>query len=337
MEQAHFFSEIADGPPNGAAYWVRSDDNLRLRVGAWQPTAQSKGTAFLFLGRFGYIERYGRVAKQFAEKGIATIVPDWRSQGLSDRLTDDPKVGHVSNFLDYQSDVRATLEVAETLNLPKPWYLVGISMGACIGLRSILDGLPVSAAAFISPMWGIKLTRMQRAAAWPITWAAQALNLGHRYVPGENSEIYVLTTPYEENCLTHNGDMYQYWVEQAKAAPDLQIGGPSMAWLYQSLLECRRLSQEASPDIPCLTLCGELDELVDNEAIKDRMKRWPNSEFEIIKRAKHDVLTEREEICGDVMARLARFFDSVRPDTNTRDHLCFMNGATASGLVQHRG
>jgi len=30
-----------------------------------------------------------------------------------------------------------TLKAAEELDLPKPWYLVGIAMGACIGLRAM--------------------------------------------------------------------------------------------------------------------------------------------------------------------------------------------------------
>ena len=137
-----------------------------------------------------------------------------------------------------------------------PWYLVGISMGACIGLRAMLEGLPVVASAFISPMFGIKMSPIQRIAAWPLSWAAQTIGMGHIYVPGESGEIYMLTTPFEKNNLTHNADMYEYWVYQARAVPDLQIGGPSIGWLYQGLSECRSLSKMRSPDVPCITFCG---------------------------------------------------------------------------------
>ena len=309
MEKATFYAEIADGPAQGAAYWVHTEDGVRVRIGAYGSGTARNGTVLLFLGRFGYIERYGRVAKDFDSRGFATVVIDWRSQGLSDRMADDPRTGHVESFSDYQRDVSAMIKGAEQLDLPKPWFLVGVSMGACIGLRAMLEGLPVEASALISPMFGIKMSPLQRVAAWPLSWAAQKIGKGHAYVPGESSEIYVLSTPFEKNNLTHNSDMYEYWIEQARTAPELQIGGPSMSWLYQGLSECRRLSKMESPDIPCITFCGELDELVDNRAIARRMERWPNGKVEVIKNAKHDVLTELPEICGEVMTQIVEFFN----------------------------
>ena len=263
------------------------------------------------LGRFGYVERYGRVAQSFADNGFSTVVVDWRSQGLSDRMADDPQAGHIHHFSDYQKDVSAMMQVVESLEMPKPYYLVGGSMGACIGLRAMLDGLPVAAAAFISPMWGIKMSAVQRIAAWPLSWAAKAVGQGHRYVPGESSEIYVLDTPFEDNNLTHNAGMYDYWIEQAKSAPELQIGGPTMTWLFEALSECRSLSPVPSPNIPCITFCGELDRLVDNDSIKARMAKWANGEFSMIRNAKHDVLTEIPEIGGDVMSQIFEFFSKV--------------------------
>lgn len=308
MEQAKFYGDIADGPATGNAYWMTTEDNVRVRVGVYSTDAETKGTILLMLGRFGYMERYGRVAKDFADNGFSTAVIDWRSQGLSDRMADDPQAGHIHRFSDYQKDVAAMLEAVDALDLPKPYYLVGVSMGACIGLRAMLDDLPVTAAAFISPMWGIKMSTVQRIAAWPLSWASQKIGLSHKYVPGESGEIYVLNTPFEDNNLTHNADMYAYWIDQANKAPELQIGGPTMSWLYEALSECRKLSKTPSPDTPCITFCGELDQLVDNTSIKRRMEQWPNGQFAMIRNAKHDVLTETEEVGGDVMGQIFQFF-----------------------------
>ena len=308
MEQAKYYSDIADGPETANAYWMTTDDNVRVRVGIYATNTDAKGTILLMLGRFGYMERYGRVAKNFADNGYSTAVIDWRSQGLSDRMADDPQAGHIHRFSDYQKDVAALLSAVEELELPKPYYLVGVSMGACIGLRAMLDDLPVDAAAFISPMWGIKMSTLQRVAAWPISWASQKIGLSHKYVPGESGDIYVLNTPFEDNNLTHNADMYDYWVDQAKKAPELQIGGPTLSWLYEALSECRSLSSVPSPDIPCITFCGELDQLVDNSSIKRRMEQWRDGQFAMIRNAKHDVLTETEEVGGDVMGQIFAFF-----------------------------
>ena len=308
MEQAKFFGDIAEGPASAGAYWMQTDDAVRVRVGAYHTEGDSKGTILLMLGRFGYIERYGRVAQNFADHGYSTVVIDWRSQGLSDRMATDPQAGHVHHFSDYQKDVAAMMQVVKDLDMPQPYYLIGVSMGACIGLRAIFDGLPVAAAAFISPMWGIKMSAIQRIAAWPLSWAAKTVGQGHRYVPGESGEIYVLGTPFEENNLTHNAAMYDYWVKQAQAAPELQIGGPTMSWLYEALTECRRLFSVPSPNIPCITFCGELDQLVDNASIKRRMEKWPNGEFHMIRNARHDVLTEIPEVGGSVITQIFEFF-----------------------------
>ena len=308
MEEAEIYSDIAEGPASGNAYWIETDDSVRVRVGAYQSEVEAKGTILLMLGRFGYVERYGRVAKTFAENGFSTAIIDWRSQGLSDRMSSDPQAGHIESFSDYQKDVAAFIQAADELDLPKPYYLVGGSMGACIGFRSLLDGLPDAATAFISTMFGIKMSAIQRIAAWPLSWAFQKFGIGQKYVPGENGEIYVLETPFEKNNLTHNSAMYDYWVKQAQAAPELQIGGPTMSWLYEALAECRRLSTVPSPIIPCITFCGELDQLVDNASIKRRMAQWPNAEFSMIRNAKHDVLTEIPEVGGDVMTQIFDFF-----------------------------
>jgi len=308
MEQAKFYGDIAEGPASGNAYWIETDDGVRVRVGTYDSEAEAKGTILLMLGRFGYVERYGRVAKTFAEKGYSTAIIDWRSQSLSDRMAPDPQAGHIVSFSDYQKDVAAFLKAAEELQLPKPYFLVGVSMGACIGFRAMLDSLPVAASAFISPMFGIKMSTIQRIAAWPLSWAFQKLGMGQKYVPGESGAIYVLETPFENNNLTHNNAMYDYWVKQAQAAPELQIGGPTMSWLHEALAECRRLSTVPSPNVPCITFCGELDQLVDNASIKRRMEKWPNAEFSMIRNAKHDVLTEIPEVGGDVMIQIFDFF-----------------------------
>lgn len=312
MKEANYYEEIAEGPKHARAYWIQTSDDVRLRIGTYHGEGKIHGTILLMLGRFGYIERYGRVAQLFAEQGFSTVVVDWRGQGLSDRLATDRQAGHIREFSDYQNDVDAMMRAAKTLDLPKPYFLVGVSMGACIGLRTMMDGLPVIGAAFISPMWGIKMSPLQRIAAWPLSWAAKMSGFGHRYIPGESGGVYVLETPFEDNNLTHNSDMYTYWVYQAKKAPELQIGGPTLTWLFEALAECRRLSRAPSPNTPCITFCGELDQLVDNASIKARMANWPNGEFVMIQNAKHDVLTEVPEIGGDVANQISDFFKKVK-------------------------
>ena len=311
MDVAPLYTEIAEGPASGAAYWIHADDKVRLRVCLWKSKSADKGTVLLFPGRSEYIENHGRTAAALDKFGYATFVIDWRGQGLSDRLADDPMLGHVARFADYQKDVSAILEAAQALDLPKPWYLLGHSMGACIGLRSLLDGLPAAACAFTAPMWGIKMSRLERVAAWPLSWAAQAVGKGHIFVPGFSRQPYVLKSPFQGNNMTHDPDMYQYWVNQARTQSDLLTGGPSMGWFFQALKECRSLSKMPSPNVPCVAFCGDDDAHVVVQAIHDRMAGWDHGSFTLVPDAKHELLFEAPNIREPILAEICSLFEEV--------------------------
>ena len=58
---------------------------------------------------------------------------------------------------------RHELRLADWLALPRPWRLLAHSMGGTIGLRALTRGVPVAAAVFSAPMWGIRVGRMSDA------------------------------------------------------------------------------------------------------------------------------------------------------------------------------
>lgn len=308
MDIAPFFPQVAEGPDDVKAYWIEAEDKVRLRVAHWRSDDISKGTVFVFQGRTENIEKYGRAVDGLHKAGYAAFAIDWRGQGLSDRLTDDRMMGHVDRYSDYQKDVAAMLKAAHTLDLPKPWYLFGHSLGACIGLRALSEGLPMKACAFSAPLWDINLPALQRFGAWPLTWAAQLIGKSRTYAPGTRGESYVLTTPFEENRLTRDPSMYQYYQSVSENLADQQVGGPSMGWLYQTLKETRSLSKMPSPDIPCITFCGVEDSIVAIAAVQDRMTRWSRGKLELIPNARHDVLYEVPHIRERVTAEICELF-----------------------------
>ena len=145
MERAPFHSGLAQAPDGGATYWVSAEDGVRLRVGFWNAGNDSKGSVFLFPGRTQYIELHGRTIESLQRFGYGTFVVDWRGHGLSDRVSEDRNTIHVDRFSDYQKDVAAMVRAAESLQLPQPWFLIGTSLGGCIGLRALAEGLPMAA------------------------------------------------------------------------------------------------------------------------------------------------------------------------------------------------
>lgn len=307
-ETAPFYTEIAQAPAGGKAYWVKTSDGVRLRMGLWEAEEKSKGTVFLFSGRADYMELYGRFITSLVSIGYTVFAVDWRGHGLSERLEKDSKLGHVEQFSDYQLDVEAMANTSKELDLPKPWNLIGHSMGGAIGLQAIVNGFPVSACAFTAPMWKIKLSKAEGLIALPVSWAVQALGLGQVYCPGYNSQCYAQKVSFENNTLTNDPEMYAYRANQATAQPDLQSGGPSIGWLYQALKQERHMSKQPSPSIPCLALCGDQDELVSVEAVEERMLTWPGGKFELVPGAKHELFWEVQEVRESCLRKIDAFF-----------------------------
>ena len=312
MEIAPFYSDLADGPDGGAAYWLRAQDGVRIRIGVWGDG--ERGTVLLFPGRTEYVEKYGRAAQDLRQRGFATVAIDWRGQGLADRLLPDPIIGHVGTFADYQLDVAAVVAALSDLNLPTPLFLIGHSMGGCIGLRAAMNGLPVQAVSFSGPMWGIQMHPATKPAAWALTSAARVLGMGSRYVPGTTGDIsYVASAPFEGNELTTDPDMYAYMRGHLAAKPKLALGGPSLHWVNEALREMKALDRLPSPALPCLTALGTGETIVSPTAIRSRMARWPGGTLDVIDTARHEVMMEAPDMRNRYFDQVAALF-SIPPE-----------------------
>ncbi|RYH02368.1 alpha/beta hydrolase [Salipiger sp. IMCC34102] len=309
MRYAPLHSDLAEGPDAGAAHWLRTTDNRQIRVGHWVSDAD-RGTVLLFPGRTEYIEKYGRAAADFRARGYATIAVDWRGQGLAERLLPARATGHVGTFADYQKDVAAMLTHARDLGLPKPFYLVAHSMGGAIGLRALIEGLPVRAAMFSAPMWGIQMSATLRPAAWALATLARKVGLDTGMAPGQKVESYVNRMTLETNELTSDPEMYDYMIRQLTKAPDLGLGGPSLRWLYEAMAESRHLARLTSPRTPCVTHLGTAETIVDTDRVRARMDRWTGGTLEEIEGAKHEVMMESPQIRARVFDTTCALFDA---------------------------
>ena len=310
MAPAPFYDDVAEAPEGATCAWLACRDGLRIRAAHWR--GGKKGTVLLFPGRTEYIEKYGPAAGEFAARGYAMATVDWRGQGIADRMLEDRAPGHVEHFSDYQLDVAAFMDFVEAEDLPRPYFLVGHSMGGCIGLRAIHDGLPVNAVTFSAPMWGIVMHAALRPVAWGLSWLAMVTGQGYRMVPSTSPLTYVLEAEFEGNLLTRDPEMYEFMRRQLTVHPDLAIGGPTMRWLYESLKETRALHRMPSPDLPCLTVLGAEERIVHSQAIHDRMARWPGSEFDLVGNAEHELMMEGPETRAKFYDRAAALFDANR-------------------------
>lgn len=297
MQPAPFHAEIAKGPAGGRAFWARASDGVRVRLAHWPaaPDRPLAGSVLTFPGRSEYVEKYGPVAQALAARGYHMLAIDWRSQGLSDRLGPEPNLGHVGHFNDFQRDADALVDVAQALDLPRPWYLLSHSMGGSIALRALHRGLKVNAAFFSAPMWGILLAPHMRPFAWALSWAGHRNRFRYRYAPTTQAETYVSAQPFDDNMLTTDRGMYAFLQRQAASHPELTIGGPSLGWLYAALCETRALARLSMPALPALTFLGSHERIVDPAPIHAHMARWKQGRLEIIEGAEHELLMEQPQ------------------------------------------
>lgn len=309
-ETAPFHQLPGDDSRPAHAFWVTAEDGVRLRLGLWRSDAERlRGTVLLFPGRTEYIEKYAPVAQRLNAEGYEVLAIDWRGQGMSDRLQDDPRPGHVREFSDYQLDVVEMVVAATDLDLPQPWHLLAHSMGGCIGLAALHGDLPVASAVFSAPMWGINLRQMPHGIALGVAYLAGRLGHGGRSAPGSGAGgNYMLDESFSANLLTGDIDEWCRMLREAAAWPDLTIGGASYNWVSRALNECSRLAQLESPDVPMTVSLGREEKIVSATAIRERVARWPDAHLLEIERARHEVLMDAPELQEQFYkAALARF------------------------------
>ena len=309
MESAPFHEAVSDAPAGGRAFWVQTSDGMRVRAVLW--SGGSRGTVVVFPGRTEFAEKYGRVVSRLVAEGLSVLVIDWRGQGLSQRYLTNLKLGHVDDFRDYQRDVAAVFADPAVLALPKPWVMLGHSMGGCIGLRTLLERIEFCGAVFSAPMWHLQMRAATRQITTKVTQIANLIGLGGRLTPGSNPGPTALAVAFEGNALTSDPEHYAWFTRQILAHSDLTIGGPSMQWTRAALEEMARLYVAPLPRIPVLALLGTDETVVSATVIRAQIARMERGELMICQNARHEILMERPEIQDAVWARVFSFIDAL--------------------------
>lgn len=294
MSVAPLYDTLAEASPGGKAHWVMAADGVRLRVAVWPKGG--KGTVLIFPGRTEFIEKYGRTVAEFQKRDYAVAILDLRGQGLSDRLVPNRRLGHVGSFMDYQLDINAMVNSLDRMDVPKPYFLCAHSMGGTIGLRSLHEGLPVKRAVFSAPMWGLTIDPMWRPLVLAMAAGSRSVGLGEEFAPGTGPQNYMQSHEFEGNSLTSCAEVWDYMKRLVVSQPGLEIGGPSIHWLYEALIETKELASMDAPGQDALCLIGSDEKVVDKRDVLGYMEKWPNGHVGIVSGARHEILMETPEI-----------------------------------------
>ena len=277
-------------PAGMTSAWVAGAGGVRLRVALLAAQGRSRGSVVVSPGRTESLEKYFETAAELSARGFSVLVHDWRGQGLSGRMLADRLRGHADNFDDFAADYAAILE-AYGDRLPKPWIMVGHSMGACLNLLSLARGETRFCAALLcAPMLGLNLSRFNRVASGPLSRLFHSFGRGGDYVMGQAESPWAT---FADNRLTHDPIRYARQYALVRQYPDLALGGPTWGWL-DAAIRCmaylRSTPAVARIGIPVTILSAEDDLIVDGAAQAAMAARLPHGKLVVVEGALHEIL-----------------------------------------------
>ena len=308
----------ASSPPHGEGEWFRGAGGLRLRAAYWTPSSlvaeKPRGTVILSPGRTEPIEKYFEVIGNLLARGFCVLAHDWRGQGLSARLLPDRLKGHARAVEEFLDDYARLLDAFEA-RAPKPWIMVGHSMGGALNLMSLEAGESrISGAVLSAPMLKIKTGKRSM---WSVKLAVR-WNLRH----GKAGD-YVLDDPddpfehtFEKDALTSDETRYELWRQQLYACPHLAVGGPTWGWLGFAIdLGERVLKPKAlkSVKIPVAIVQPGDDDRVWKQTARWASKRLGRGRYVEVPGAKHEVLMETDAMRAVFLEEFDAMADYVSP------------------------
>ncbi len=301
--------------PGSRGFEVVAPDGVRLRAAARPAKGAPLGRVALLHGRTEFLEKYADVAAAFAARGWTALSLDWRGQGGSDRLLDDPARGHARDFAEYQLDLEALLAAPEAAG-EGPLLMVAHSMGGAIGLRALAERRGgFAAAVFSAPMWGLTLPNWVERLARAVSGASVGIGLAGLYAPGGGGGRPYALGAFEGNALTADAAAFARIAALTAAAGERALGGPTLGWLHAAFLEMDGLAAEACP-VPALVFLGGDERVVSPRAIRAGAAR---SEARLVEipGARHEVFFETPARRATVWAEIDRFLAGT-PALNPR-------------------
>lgn len=304
---APFYDGVFSRPENCSVEWITTRDHKRLRA-LVAPSPSAWGVVHIHTGRTEYIEKYSDVITALQNAGLSVVTCDWRGQGLSDRLHEDPNIGHIDDILNYQHDVEALFQHAEPISKGLPKFVIGHSMGGAIALRTMLDTNAFKAACFSGPMWGIYFSPWLKPLV-PLIMSGSRMFYGmDKYAFGTDATSYLYKVGFPQNNLTFYEPAYKNMIEQITRYPQLSIAGPSLNWIEQAVKECRDLVAAPAPSCPSLVFVADQEQIVSTADILKRADTWDEADVIHLPHTKHECFMESPSQRDAVIAQMIAHF-----------------------------
>jgi lysophospholipase len=298
-------------PGQATAGIFKAHDGKKIRYALFGATARPlKGTVVILPGRNEAIEKYFETVSDLSARGFTVAMFDWRGQGRSDRLTRDPRRGHVDSFDSYVRDLEQFFDEIVLPDCRGPFYILAHSTGALAALLAApLMGNRVRRMVLIAPLLTVKNLSVSMKTLRRLTSIFYWTGLG-KLCLGRGPRA--AEQPFVTNVLTSDPKRYARNSELRQRYPELAIGSPTAAWLHAACVASETVQRPefmAKIRIPSLVIAAGADMVVSTPAIEDYVKRLRSGHMLTIDGARHEILQEAELYREQFLAA----FDSFIP------------------------
>ncbi len=303
-------------PEGGTGEWFRGAGGLRLRLGWWPCKTPARGTVFISPGRSEPIEKYYELIRDLLARDFCVVAHDWRGQGLSARLLPDRLKCHARSAEEFLDDFQRLLDTFED-RAPRPWLMLGHSMGAALNLTTLMKGEPrISGALFVNPLLRLKTGKHSSwAVSFQTNWQVNH-GRGTDYIPEIFDDPFEHT--FETDALTHDRARYDMWREQLFACPHLAVGSPTWGWLNFALKLGETLLKDKAKLLkkvrtPMTILVSGDDHIMNKAFAKPFAKKLAKAACVEISGAEHEILIEADEYRNRALAEFDELAETVAP------------------------
>lgn len=308
------FTPEARTPDGGIGEWFRGAGGLRLRLGYWPADQNARGTVFVSPGRSEPIEKYYELIGDLNARGFCVVVHDWRGQGLSARLLPDRLKCHARASDELLDDFQRLLDAFED-RAPKPWLVIGHSMGGALNLATLVKGEPrIAGALLVNPMLSVKTGKH---ALWTVNFQVNwQVSQGHGtdYVPDLFEDPFEST--FERDAISHDRERWERWREQLFSCPHLAVGSPTWGWLQFAL----RLGETLLRDklkllkkvrTPITFICSGEDTVIAKQPTRALARKIAGAQYIEVPGAGHELLIESDDYRNEALKAFDELVETV--------------------------
>ncbi len=281
-------------PPNWQCDFFTNPDTKHTIRFCSLPSERATANLVILPGLSEFSEKYIETANFFNRNNFNVTIIDWAYQGHSSRYQGNRHKRHSNGYDADISDLDFLIN--HKLSNDKPLYFLAHSMGGHIALRYLIKRTNnIKAAAMSAPMIQIKDFKYGARIAEIILKLLTPLH--HTYVPGGNDWREDNRPENKKDvfsCDPKRKKIHNYWnLKDTK----LQIGSPTLKWLYESLKSIRFVQRNLTKiKIPVLLATADEEELVDNYAIIKAAKIIPHAKLIELENSKHEIMMETDAV-----------------------------------------